>query len=168
MTDHPPDTATATSEEKSARTVLDVFVPGHPAPQGSKRHVGGGKLVESSRALRPWRQDIREACLCNGQPRVRFARDEPVHLICDFVLPRPVRLPKRATPPHTKRPDGDKLLRAVCDALTSAGVYQDDAQVTDHTGRKRYAAPGETPGCRIRLLRATCTDTAAGSGRRSQ
>ena len=29
-----------------------------PAPQGSKKHVGRGILVESSTKVKPWRQDI--------------------------------------------------------------------------------------------------------------
>jgi len=33
-------------------------VPGIPAPQGSKRHVGGGRMVESSRSLPEWRASV--------------------------------------------------------------------------------------------------------------
>ena len=38
---------------------LVVVVYGVPAPQGSKRHVGHGILVESSKKLRPWRDAVR-------------------------------------------------------------------------------------------------------------
>ena len=31
---------------------------GIPAPQGSKRHVGGGRMIESCKALKPWRDLI--------------------------------------------------------------------------------------------------------------
>ena len=38
-----------------------VFIPGVPAPQGSKRHVGGGRLVESSKKVKPWRRAVNAA-----------------------------------------------------------------------------------------------------------
>lgn len=132
---------------------LTVFVPGRPAPQGSKRHVGNGVMVESSKAVKPWRQDVREAFLTtDGTPRARFDQGVPVLVRLVFVMPRPSGLPKtRATPPHTKRPDVDKLERAVLDAIGSAGVWHDDAQVTAVVKRKRYAEPGESPGCHIHV-----------------
>ncbi|QDH92357.1 RusA-like resolvase [Gordonia phage Spooky] len=32
-----------------------IWIPGIPAPQGSKRHVGNGILIESSKRVGPWR-----------------------------------------------------------------------------------------------------------------
>ena len=133
-------------------TTLLAFVAGRPAPQGSKRHVGNGIMVESSKAVKPWRQDIREACLVDGQPRVHFGQGVGVSVNLVFVMPRPTSLPKtKPTPPHTKRPDIDKLARAVLDAIGSAGVWVDDSQVTLLRQSKRYAALGEPPGCHIFL-----------------
>ena len=40
---------------------LTIVAYGQPAPQGSKRHVGKGVMVESSKKLRPWRQDVKAA-----------------------------------------------------------------------------------------------------------
>ena len=37
---------------------LTFRVYGTPAPQGSKRHVGRGVMVESSKKVAPWRQDV--------------------------------------------------------------------------------------------------------------
>jgi hypothetical protein len=42
---------------------LTFVVYGLPAPQGSKRSLGNGILVESSKAVRPWRQDVKHAAL---------------------------------------------------------------------------------------------------------
>lgn len=130
------------------RYVLDVFVPGKPAPQGSKRYVGNGISVESSKAVKPWRADIREHIAARyslapvtGALAVRLA----------FVMPRPASAPKRSTPAAVKRPDLDKLCRAVLDAIGSAGLWRDDSQVVDLAASKRLAEPGETPGCRIRV-----------------
>lgn len=144
-----------------------VFVPGRPAPQGSKMarpiYKGRGKAkeftgkvaqVESSKpGLEAWRADIRAAFLTDdNQPRIRFAKDVPVSVRLTFVMPRPVAMSKRKpTPPHTKRPDVDKLLRAVLDALTSAGVLTDDCQVVEQYAAKRTADVDETPGCLIHL-----------------
>ncbi|MGH7348018.1 MAG: hypothetical protein ACREK4_24145, partial [Candidatus Rokuibacteriota bacterium] len=35
-----------------------VWVAGVAAPQGSKRHVGGGIMRESSKAVGPWRERV--------------------------------------------------------------------------------------------------------------
>ena len=144
-----------------------VFVPGRPAPQGSKlarpiykgrgdakEFTGKVAQVESSKpGLEVWRADVRAAFLTDdNQPRFRFAKGQPVSVRLTFVMPRPVGMSRRKpTPPHTKRPDVDKLLRAVLDALTSAGVLADDCQVVEQYAAKRTADPDETPGCLIHV-----------------
>lgn len=135
-------------------SILSVFIPGHPAPQGSKRHVGGGVMIESSKKVKPWRSDIRSALLGQeGGPRMRF--EEAVHVHLEFVMPRPVSTPKRSTPPAVKKPDLDKLTRAVFDAIGSAGVWRDDSQVTSAIVGKRIAEIDEIPGCHVTISRAT-------------
>ena len=42
-------------------TNLRNEVLGTPAPQGSKRHVGGGRMVESSKLVGPWREAVKAA-----------------------------------------------------------------------------------------------------------
>jgi crossover junction endodeoxyribonuclease RusA len=147
---------------------LDVFIAGRPAPQGSKRarpiwrgrrdnreFTGRVALVESSHErLRDWRADIRATVTDAWAGRAPL--DEAVTLRLDFVLVRPKSLPARKpTPPATKRPDWDKLGRAVSDALTSAGVYRDDSLTDDARVTKRIAEAGEVPGVRIRVGTAT-------------
>lgn len=39
---------------------------------------------------------------------------------------------------HTKRPDKDKLIRSLKDALKKGGIYKDDSQVCNTTERKIY------------------------------
>lgn len=128
---------------------LDLFVPGRPAPQGSKRHVGGGILVESSKALGPWRTVVawHAAQVYRAGPL-----DGPLTVTVEFVMPRPKSLPKRQpTPPHTKKPDVDKLIRSILDALTGV-VWRDDSQVDDLHPTKRYAELDEQPGAHIRVV----------------
>ena len=127
---------------------MRAFVAGVPVPQGSKRYLGRGIMADDSKHLKSWRSDVRMACLdMEGKPRERF--NGPVNLILHFVMPRPSSVPKKSTPPATKRPDIDKLARAVCDAITSAHVWRDDSQVIYLTASKKIAAIGETPGCMI-------------------
>lgn len=123
---------------------FQLFVPGKPAPQGSKRHVGHGILVESSKALAPWRttvawhvaQEWKLAPLCGA-----------VQVDLMFVLPRPRSTPK-VTPPAIKRPDADKLTRAIFDALTGV-CWRDDSQIVDFHTSKRLAELDELPGVQI-------------------
>lgn len=136
--------------------VLSVFVAGQPAPQGSKRgfvnkHTGRVAMVESSKALKPWRESVRQALLDeHGRPRAHFAG--PVVVELRFVMRRPVSTPKRRpTPPHTKKPDVDKLARAILDAVSSASVWRDDSHVVQLSATKRIAELDETPGCEISI-----------------
>lgn len=139
-----------------------LFVAGQPAPQGSKTNYGKGRMVEDNKATKPWREDIRAAIQRYSDGTAYFERDQPLVLHLRFVFRRTTAMPKRATgrggkptkptPPHTKRPDLDKLARAVCDAVTSSGLWYDDNQVTRFgTLEKRYAEIGETPGCWIHI-----------------
>src|SRR5262245_24078214 len=64
----------------------------------------------------------------------------PIRIEAIFYLPQPASLPRRhmtGSLPTTK-PDLDKLLRCLCDALTGV-VYLDDAQVTHCHISKRFA-----------------------------
>lgn len=135
-----------------AGPVLDIFVPGRPAPQGSKRHVGGGRMVEMSKHVGNWREDVRAACIAAwaGRPPL----DGPLALEVEFVRARPSTAPKRRTPPFIGQPDLSKLVRSTEDAITSSGVWVDDARVVELHASKRSAEIGEAPGARIRISRA--------------
>lgn len=126
-----------------------LFVPGSPAPQGSKRHVGRGVLIESSAAVGPWRQRVALAAHHAGLRPVAG----PVRIDLEFVLPRPKSTPKRSTPPAIKRPDLDKLARSILDALTGI-VYHDDAQVVGLYATKRLALLDEQAGTGITAVEA--------------
>ena len=126
---------------------LHFFVPGSPAPQGSKKHIGGGRMIESSKHLKPWRHEIESIVRlhCNS------IETAPVGIQLSFVMPRPKSTPKHFTPPAIKRTgDVDKLARAVLDALTGV-AYADDCQVIGLRCSKRIAEVGESPGVSIEL-----------------
>ena len=121
----------------------EFFVPGKPVPQGSKRHVGRGILIESAKGLKDWRATV--ALAASNGPFI--AKPNPVELCVVFIMPRPKATPKK-TPPAVKRPELDKLVRGVLDALSSVS-YDDDSQVVQINAKKRLAVEGEPPGAHI-------------------
>lgn len=132
---------------------------GVPQPQGSKSFMGfanNGRAImaESAADLPSWRAAVAWAAKAamRHQPRM----SGPLLARLDFVLRRPVNLPKtKPTPPAVKKPDADKLARAVLDSMTRV-VYDDDSQVVDVHATKRTAEVGEKPGVYIRITRG-CT-----------
>lgn len=121
---------------------MTITVHGSPAPQGSKRHVGRGIMVESSKAVKPWREAVRWSAveaIRQQFPESAIAYRGPVAVDITFFLPRPKSAKKGAVP--DKRPDIDKLLRSTFDALKSAGVYEDDSRVVCVAARKVYGNP---------------------------
>jgi crossover junction endodeoxyribonuclease RusA len=136
-------------------STLSFFVAGMPAPQGSKRHVGKGVMVESSKAVKPWRQDVTAAALDAITGLGDAAEFEPFTTAVDvrvtFYFPRPRshygtgrnanRLKDTAPDFVPTKPDVDKLLRSTFDALTAAGIWRDDNLAADVRTSKLYGAP---------------------------
>jgi Holliday junction resolvase RusA-like endonuclease len=105
---------------------------GTPASQGSKRHVGGGRMIESSKKLAPWRDTVTNAAFGAG-PQLHG----PVAARIVFTLPRPKSAPKKETWPQ-RGLDLDKMVRAVFDAVTAAGLWEDDARVCELSASKAW------------------------------
>jgi crossover junction endodeoxyribonuclease RusA len=122
-------------------------VVGIPGPQGSKRHVGNGVMIESSKKVKPWRDDVRNAAQAwldrNGNPPLIT---EPVVLSVTFCLPRPKSRKKDIVVPTT--PDLSKLIRSTEDALTGV-LWKDDALVVEEHAYKFYADHDGRPGASI-------------------
>lgn len=137
--------------------VIAFWVSGVPKPQGSKRafnHPATKRIVMVEAAgapLKDWRFDVKSTAAARMAGRPLIAQPTGVQLQVEFVLPRPVSLPKnKATPRAVKKPDLDKLIRAVCDALKGV-VYADDSQVVELVIGKRTAELGEQTGARINV-----------------
>lgn len=126
---------------------MTIFVPGIAAPQGSMKHVGRGRIVSASKRLGPWRRLVAKTVTSLHRGGA-YEREQPVFVGLEFVMPRPASTPKRRTPPAIRRPDVDKLARAVLDAIDNL-ITTDDAQVTTLHVHKRLAATGEQPGVHI-------------------
>lgn len=132
--------------------VLTFALHGLPIAQGSKSYKGQTRagraiLVESSKALKPWRLEVQRsieaAIRAAAPPACGFPLVGPVAVDLVFTMPKPKSAPKtRITYPIVK-PDLDKLFRAVLDAATYAGLFGDDSQVVDSHVSKVY--PRETP-----------------------
>lgn len=122
-------------------------VVGEPAPQGSKRHVGRGILVEQCGKVKPWRQDVAAAAL--EARKGRDAMDGPLHVAMGFVLRRPPSIPKKREYPDRK-PDLDKLVRSTLDAIVTAGLIADDARVVSLFAAKEYSF-GQPLGATIKI-----------------
>jgi len=123
-------------------------VLGLPQTKGSTRLLWTkkGKTVVTSdnKQLRPWEHDVAMCALTSG---VKVIDQGPVKVDVQFVLPRP-RSAKRSQSFQASRPDLDKLLRAVLDALTGV-AYRDDGQVSVLQAVKRYALTGEPAGASV-------------------
>lgn len=128
---------------------VSFSVKGTPVPQGSMRaFVVKGRAVLTSTSgnkLKVWRNAIRET----ARPLFPSPHLGPVHLSVVFLMPRPKTLPKKILH-HIKRPDSDKLLRAVGDALTSV-AYKDDSQINEIYVFKVYAPESIEPGVEIKV-----------------
>lgn len=118
-----------------------VTVAGRPVPQGSLRPIATGKgkvVVPQSRGVLTYRNDVRAAW---GDPSPHHGA---VEVEVDFVFKRPKSHYKGEAlrqefvgAKYTSRPDIDKLVRSVLDALTD-WAYVDDSQVVEVRTRKVY------------------------------
>jgi Holliday junction resolvase RusA-like endonuclease len=126
---------------------ISFFVPGVPAPGGSKRYLGhrGGKaiLVDTCKRNKDWRSVVamcaKEAMQC-ADP-IDCALEVEMY----FNMPRPkyhydskgLVKDKFLNAPHVIKPDVLKLARSTEDAMTGI-VYRDDSQTVSLKAVKFY------------------------------
>lgn len=118
---------------------MKIIAYGEPGAQGSKRFVrttgtGKGIMIENSAKVAPWRQDVKQAAEAVledlGRP-LPFSGAVACRMVFSFLRPSSVSRSKR--PFMSVAPDLSKLCRSTEDALTSAGVWTDDARVAEYT-----------------------------------
>lgn len=120
-------------------TSISFTVPGVPVPQGShkgfyNKALGRVMMVQDNQKLLPWRDSVTAAASAAWPFPPLLG---PVAVTCEFFFPfrsqdlrkdgsrkRPNEVPWKSA-----KPDIDKLIRAVLDALTAAGIWRDDGQV---------------------------------------
>lgn len=143
--------------------MLEIRVFGNPAPQGSKRFMGikGGKgiMIESSKAVKPWREAVKHAALDAMQSRSgAICGALVVEMV--FTVVKPASAPKKRVTYPDRKPDLSKLIRSTEDALSDAGVWEDDARVIEYRlTSKVYPNEGagalHIPGAIIRIFEKT-------------
>lgn len=141
------------------------FVPGIPAPKGSARaffvkNLNRAVITNANAKTKPWEQAIRaEAHAAEGIAGCA-PHTAAVRVTATFYFPRPkghfgAKGLKPAAPrENTKKPDLDKLARALLDALTGI-AFVDDSQVIDLRVEKRYVPnDGSQPGMAVEIVPA--------------
>lgn len=132
-----------------APMILEFTAYGTPQPQGSaKAFVRGNRAIITSdnAKLKPYRHTLSQvAALTMQQMGLELPlcpRPLAVEVIIVWTLTKPQSTPRRVIHP-TKKPDADKLCRAVFDSLTGI-AFEDDSQVVRVTMEKRYGSPEQT------------------------
>jgi crossover junction endodeoxyribonuclease RusA len=115
---------------------LEFTVFGIPAPKGSKRgFVVGSRAVvvdDNKPALRDWTRSVND-------------------VVIDFFLPKPASAPKRRRTWPMRKPDLDKLTRAMLDPLVKVRLIADDARIVELRVSKDYASGGDRPRAEVRV-----------------
>ena len=164
MTLTAPEATTATPYQWNPAPDLVITALGLPAAQGSKAYKGHrtsratGKriavLVEQSKRVKPWRQAVADAAETalilkhhkqyGGHPMAgAHPLRGPIRVDVAFTMRKPASAPKRTRTYPAVSPDHDKVLRSTFDALTEAGVWEDDGRVIQINTVQCY--PNEHP-----------------------
>lgn len=106
-------------------------------PRGWTRPV----ITTDNTKLKPWRQELAETAMVamNEHGAKMAARGVPISVSLTFYFAKP-KSEKKLVLHKTTKPDIDKLLRAVLDALTGI-AYQDDSQVCECRVTKMFGSP---------------------------
>jgi len=132
--------------------MISFFVAGEPAPKGSTRSFyTGGKVIttNANRRTKDWEMRIATEAQACAAGTGRAHTDKAVRIVARFVLIRPKSLPKKVVH-DIKKPDLDKLIRAVLDGITGI-LVRDDSQLVDIRATKQYAQANEQHGVLIEL-----------------
>jgi Holliday junction resolvase RusA-like endonuclease len=132
--------------------MISFTIPGEPQGKGRARV---GRVAGHARMFTPAKTLAYEGLVATlaqeamqSQPPIRGACSIVVE--CVFGMPKSMSKRDRAAAMAgdlrpTKKPDGDNVLKAVCDGLNSV-VWVDDVQAVDQRVLKVY---GETPCVRV-------------------
>ena len=125
------------------------------APQGSKKHVGRGIMVETCKRLKTWRKEVS----LMAKLIVNEIIEEPVEVEVVFWFKRPLKhyLPNgmlRQSAPvyitNKNKGDLDKHCRALLDSLTKS-AFADDSQVVSLHAVKKYCETESQTGATIKI-----------------
>jgi Holliday junction resolvase RusA-like endonuclease len=144
------------------RTVT-LRVIGIPQPKGSTRAFlpkGSTRpiVTTDNPGIREWQRAIVAVAQTLNEPPFEGA----VAVALLFRFPRPKSKPRRIVH-HVTRPDLDKCVRCVGDALQGV-LFADDAAIVALHARKQYAPEGTAPGVEIEIHDLPAIDVTAKPG----
>ena len=125
------------------------------APQGSKKHVGNGIMVETCKRLKSGRNEVNRRAKLIVDEVIK----EPVEIEVIFWFKRPLKhyLPNkmvRQSAPvyitNKNKGDIDKHCRALLDSLTKS-AFADDSQVVSLHAVKKYCETESQTGATIKI-----------------
>jgi Holliday junction resolvase RusA-like endonuclease len=138
---------------------VTIDVRGLPRPQGSLqvlRSPSGHVATRYPPRTYAWRAQVQQAVVqldaepFTGPVSVRMGFEFP-RLLSHYGTGANAGKVKASAPTYPAvMPDLDKLVRCVCDAITDAGLWKDDAQVCALWAAKRYATT--PPGVLITVM----------------
>lgn len=154
-----PEDFSLSPPDGSRQEPVTFIAYGNPIPKGSAKGFAvpmkrdGEPVVDDAgqrkyRAVvthdnpntKEWERTVRTAAQ-HGRGSGRFFRTEPVEIRICFGLSRPASVSTKKRPLPTVRPDLDKLVRAIQDAVSGV-IYADDAQVVSIRAWKKYVESG--------------------------
>jgi Holliday junction resolvase RusA-like endonuclease len=128
---------------------LNFIVPGEPVAQPRHRVRTIGKrsmlYLPSKHPVHGYKAAIRAAFVAVAGKWKTLLGPVQLSVYCRFEMPKSWSKKKRSGlvgDLHDSKPDGDNVLKAIKDALTDCGVWNDDAQVALAFISKRWS---ETP-----------------------
>lgn len=150
------------------RLVADVWVAGLPATKGSVNVNRGGRGVrQAASGYELWSDVVRQKLVKHRDGRAaamldcRLQRHEGAMVRCRFWVPRPAAAGAYGGLWAPRVGDGDKLERAVWDAVTKAQLWQDDAQAIEWSGSRRWAGVSFAPGVHIMIWAVSAAEVEA-------
>jgi Holliday junction resolvase RusA-like endonuclease len=121
---------------------------------GLNRKRKDGTRSDGRQRYERWCRAVTAAATVYQAVNRRVVRDDESLIVeIAFYLPKPASAPRRVVHPNRK-PDIDKLTRAVFDCLTKAGVIADDARIVRMIVDKKFAIDRK-PRAEIRIRDAT-------------
>jgi crossover junction endodeoxyribonuclease RusA len=113
------------------KLIAKFDVLGQPAPQGSKKHVGRGVMIETSKHLPSWRDSVADAARTAAAGNDPLTGPLELDVTFRFAMPasRSAKIRALGQAFKTSAPDLDKLVRAVGDSLKTGGLIRDDALI---------------------------------------
>ena len=133
---------------------------GQPRPRAFARQMGGKMVarVYESGTAEGWKSAVAEA----AKPYLPKAPMQgPIECNITFYFPRPqshygkrkgeLYLKPDAPQWHAQKPDVDNAIKALMDALTTLGMWMDDAQVVSMLVSKKYSETIGVTGATIEI-----------------